>query len=63
MPPLVTLVSIAKNDRYQIVCGMHANPTIDFADDSRVNPEAMPENAQRANRRLNAGKRVLTRVR
>ena len=63
MPPLVTLVSIAKNDRYQIVCGMHANLTIDVADDSRVNPEAVPENAQRANRQLNAGEHVLTQVR
>ena len=42
---------------------MHANPTIDFADDSRVNPEATPGDAQRVNRQLNAGERVLTRVR
>ena len=42
---------------------MHANLTIDVADDSRVNPEAVPDNAQRANRQLNAGERVLTRVR
>ena len=42
---------------------MHANLTIDVADDSGVNPEAVPENAQRANRQLNAGERVLTRVR
>ena len=41
---------------------MHANLTIDVADDSSVNPEAVPENAQRANRQLNASKRVLTRV-
>ena len=38
---MVTLVSIAKNDRYQIVCGMHANLTIDFADDSGANPEVV----------------------
>lgn len=53
----------AQNDRYQIVCGMHANLTIDVADDSGVNPEAVPGNAQRANRQLNAGERVLTWVR
>ena len=34
-----------------------------FADDSGVNPKAVPENAQRANRQLNAGECVLTRVR
>ena len=60
---MVTLVSIAKNDRYQIVCGIHANLTIDVADDSGVNPEAVPGDAQHANRQLNAGERVLTRVR
>ena len=42
---------------------MHANLTIDVADDSGVNPEAVPGDAQRANRQLNAGERVLTRVR
>ena len=42
---------------------MHANLTIDVADDSGVNPEAVLENAQRANRQLNAGERVLTWVR
>ena len=42
---------------------MHANLTIDVADDPGVNPEAVPRNAQRANRQLNAGERVLTRVR
>ena len=42
---------------------MHANLTIDVADDSGVNPKAMPEDAQRANRQLNAGERVLTRAR
>ena len=42
---------------------MHANLIIDSADDSGVNPEAVPENAQHANRQLNAGERVLTWVR
>ena len=42
---------------------MHANLTIDVADDSGVNLEAVPETAQRANRQLNVGERVLTRVR
>ena len=42
---------------------MHANLTIDVADDSGVNPEAVPKNAQHANRQLNAGERMLARVR
>ena len=42
---------------------MHANLTVDVADDPGVNPETVPEDAQRANRQLNAGERVLTRVR
>ena len=42
---------------------MRANLTIDSADDSGVNPEAVPGNAQRANRQLNAGERILTQVR
>ena len=42
---------------------MHGNQTIDVADDSRVNPEAVPENAQCTDRQLNAGERMLTRVR
>ena len=42
---------------------MHANLTIDIADDSGVNPGAVPGDVQRANRQLNAGERVLTRVR
>ena len=41
---------------------MHANLTIDVADDSGVNQEAVPGDAQHANRQLNAGERVLTRV-
>ena len=42
---------------------MHANLTVDVANDPGVNPEAVPEDAQHANRQLNAGERVLTRVR
>ena len=42
---------------------MNANLTIDVADDYGVNPEAVPENAQRANQRLNVGEGVLTWVR
>ena len=42
---------------------MHANLTIDVADDPGVNPEAVPVNAEHADRQLNAGERVLTRVR
>ena len=60
--PLVTLVSIAKNDRYQIVCGMHTNLTIDSADDSGVNPEVMIGNEPHAQRQLKAGEHVLKRL-
>ena len=42
---------------------MHANLTIDVADDPRVNPEAVAVNAARGDRQINAGERVLTRVR
>ena len=42
---------------------MYANLTTDVADDSRVNTEAVSENAQHANQQLNAGERVLKRVR
>ena len=42
---------------------MHANLTVDIVDDPGVNPEAVPEDAQRANRQLNAGERVITRAR
>ena len=42
---------------------MCANLTIDVAGGPGVNPEAVPGDAQRANRQLNAGERVLTRVR
>ena len=52
-----------KEDRYQIVCGMYANLTIDVVGDPRVNPEAVAVNATRVDRQLNASERVLTRVR
>ena len=42
---------------------MHANLTVDVADDPGVNPEVVSEDAQCANRQLNAGEHVLTRVR
>ena len=42
---------------------MHANLRVDVADDPGVNPEAVPGDAQHANRQLNAGECMLTRVR
>ena len=42
---------------------MHANLTIDSADDPGVNPEVVRGDEQHANRQLKAGERVLTRVR
>ena len=42
---------------------MHANLTIDFADDPGVNPEVVQGNEQHAQRQLKAGERVLTQVR
>ena len=48
--PLVTLVSIAKNDRYQIVCGMHAKLTIDSVGDPEMNPEVVRGDEQHAQR-------------
>ena len=42
---------------------MHANLTIDSADDSGVNPEVVRGDEQHAQRQLKAGERVLTRVR
>ena len=48
---------------YQIVCDMYAHLTIDVAGDPGVNLEAVAVNAARADRQLNAGERVLTRVR
>ena len=47
----------------QVVCGIHANLTIDSADDSGVNPEVVRGDEQHAQRQLKAGERVLTRVR
>ena len=49
-----------KEGRYQVVCGMYANLTIDVAGDPGVNLEAVAVNAARADRQLNAGERVLT---
>ena len=43
---------------YQVVCGMRANLTIDYADGPGVNPDE-----QHAQRQLKAGERVLTEVR
>ena len=42
---------------------MHANLTIDSADDPGVNPEVVRGDEQHAQRQLEAGERVLTRVR
>ena len=48
---------------YQLVFGMYANLTIDSAEDTGVNPEVMRGDEQHAQRQLEAGERVLTRVR
>ena len=48
---------------YQLVFDMHANLTIDFADDPGVNPEVVRGDEQHAQRQLKASERVLTRVR
>ena len=42
---------------------MHVNLTIDSADDPGVNPEVVQGDGQHAQRQLEAGERVLTRVR
>ena len=42
---------------------MLANLTIDCADNPGVNPGIVPEDEQHAQRQLEAGERVLTRVR
>ena len=47
---------------YQLVFGMHANLTIDSADNPGGNPEIVPGDEQHAQRQLEAGERVLTRV-
>ena len=49
-------------DIYQLVFGMHADLTIDSADNPGNNPEIVSENEQHAQRQLEAGERVLTRV-
>ena len=51
-------INILKNDGYRIVCGVAANLTIDFANESGENLED-----QHVMRQLEAGKRVLTEVR
>ena len=48
---------------YQVVCGVYVHLTIDVAGGPGVDPEAVAVNAARVDRQLNAGKRVLTRVR
>ena len=48
---------------YQLVFGMHANLTIDSADNLGVNPKIVRGKEQHAQRQLEAGERVLTRVR
>ena len=48
---------------YQLVFGMHANLTIDSADDPGVNPEVVQGDEQHAQRQLKAGERVLKKVR
>ena len=47
----------------QLVFSMLANLTIDSADNPGVNPEIIPGDEQHAQRQLEAGERVLTRVR
>ena len=53
--PLVTFT--LKNDGYHIVCGVSADLTIDFADESGESP-----GDQHVMRQLEAGKRVLSKV-
>ena len=48
---------------YQLVFGIFADLTIDSADNPGVNLEILQEDEQRAQRQLEASKRVLTRVR
>ena len=62
-PHLVILVLIEKNDMFRLVCGMHANLTIDSADDPGVNPEVMIGSEPHAQRQLKAGEHVLKKVR
>ena len=55
--------NILQNDGYHIVRGVAVGLTIDFADDSGVNPEVVRGDEQHAQRQLKAGERVLTQVR
>ena len=55
---LMLVTFTLKNDGYHIVCGVAADLTIDFADESGENP-----GDQHVMRKLEAGKRVLTEVR
>ena len=48
---------------YQLVFGMHANLTIDSADNPGVNPKIVRGDERHAQQQLEAGERVLTRVR
>ena len=48
---------------YQLVFGMHANLTIDSVDNPGVNPKIVRGDEQYAQQQLEAGERVLTRVR
>ena len=48
---------------YRLVCGMHANLTIDSTDDPGVNPEVVQGDEQHAQQQLKAGKCVLKQVR
>ena len=48
---------------YQLLFGMHANLTIDSTDDPGVNLKVVRGDEQHAQRQLEAGERVLTRVR
>ena len=48
---------------YQLVFGMHANLTIDSADDPGANPKVVQGDEQHYQRQLEDGERVLTRVR
>ena len=50
------------NDMYQLVFGMRAHLTIDSAHNPGVDLEIVQEDEQRAQRQLEAGERVLTRV-
>ena len=52
-----------RNCVYQLVFGMFADLTIDFADNPGVNPENLQEDEQRAQQQLEAGEHVLTWVR